>query len=92
MKLPAVRRITIELELDLDKRIIDHCRIYPKSKKGINIKSLKWPEAVKALYKEFSRKENELLHIKSCCEKALRERVCPTKEALWNEILINKET
>ena len=80
--LPQVKSI----HLDFDKKFIHQCL---KEKSFDKLKGLKWPEAWKPLYRAIDKKENELLHIESCCRKAREETIIPVKNAIWNEIIKN---
>ena len=89
--LPQVKHFKIEFEIDIDKKFISKCcKFHPKSKKQKqDFAQMKWPEAVKALYREFSNREHQARHIISVCEKALDENIIPIKDALWNEMLVH---
>ena len=47
----------------------------------------RWPEAEKAMFRNVVEAENKILHIKSCCDKALEDNIIPLKNYLWNKIL-----
>ena len=84
IKLPAVKKVIIELIPPFDVQLI---RDNLKQRKLSDIDNLKWPEAEKAMYRNVIEAENKILHLKSCCDKALQENIIPLKNYLWNKIL-----
>ena len=87
IRLPQVNHVRIDIEIDFDKKMIRDCL----KKRKDNFEKLNWPEAVKALYREFDKKENYLLHIRSCCSKALDENITPMKTQLWDILVRNNK-
>ena len=87
IRLPQVNHVRIDIEIDFDKKIIRDCL----KKRKDDYSKLSWPEAVKALYREFDKKENYLLHIRSCCSKALDEVIIPMKTQLWDILVRNNK-
>ena len=81
IKLPAVKRV----QLVIDEVFIRKCL---RKRRIGDIKDVKWPEALRAIYRDAERAENELLHIESVCRKARTEQITPYKDNLWE--VINK--
>ena len=84
IKLPAVKKVTIEIIPPFDIQVI---RESLKSRKLSDFDNLKWPEAEKAMYRNVIEAKNKILHLKSCCDKALNENIIPLENYLWNKIL-----
>ncbi len=80
-ELPAVSKV----HLIIDKAFIRKCM---RKRRIGDIKDVRWPEALKAIYRDTERAENELRHIISVCQKALDEQIMPYKNGLWD--VINK--
>ena len=92
IRLPAVKKVSLELVLPFDIQII---RENLKKRKLSDFDNLKWPEAVRTMYKNTEKADNELLHIISCCQKAREDFVIPFKDCLYNKLLgypVNKNT
>jgi len=83
IKLPAVKKVTIEVIPPFDADFIRVCL----KKKKFDIEGLIWPEAVKAMFRNTCEAENKLKHIRSCCDKALKENITPFKDYLWTKII-----
>ena len=81
VKIPAVKKV----QLVIDDAFIRKCL---RKRKISDIKDVRWPEALKAIYRATERAENELLHIESVCRKAREEQISPYKNKLWE--IINK--
>ena len=81
IKLPAVKRV----QLVIDDVFIRKCL---RRRRISDIKDIKWPEALKAIYRDAERAENELLHIESVCRVARETQITPYKNNLWE--VINK--
>ena len=84
IRLPAVKKVSLELIPPFDIQIIKENL---KKRKLSDFDNLKWPEAEKAMYRNVINAENQILHIRSCCDKALNESIAPLKDYLWNKIL-----
>jgi hypothetical protein len=80
IKLPAVKRVCIVV----DDIFIRACL---KKKKAEELQNVKWPEAIKAIYKQAEQAENKLLHIESVCRKARETQITPFKNKIWNMII-----
>ena len=78
-----MRKVRLELIPPFDADLVAKCL----SKHAFNIDGLQWPEAVKAMYKNVEKSDNELLHIISCCNKARENFTLPFKDYLWNKLL-----
>ena len=83
IKLPQVKKVRLELIPPFDYMFIRHSL----EKKPFDIDGLTWPEAVKAMYLNTVDAENKLMHVRSCCDKALNENITPFKNYLWNKLL-----
>ena len=81
IKLPAVKKV----QLIIDDIFVRKCL---RKRRIGDIKDVKWPEALKAIYRDCERAENQLLHIESVCRKARTEQITPYKDKLWE--VINK--
>jgi len=79
IKLPAVKKVQLVIDDVFIRKCLRHRRIG-------DIKDVKWPEALKAIYRDAERAENELLHIESVCRKAREEEITPYKDKLWEVI------
>lgn len=84
ISLPQVKKVTLELIPPFDVQVIKDSL---KHRKLSDFDNLKWPEAEKAMFKNVCAAENKILHLKSCCDKALSENIIPLKDYLWNKIL-----
>jgi hypothetical protein len=78
--LPAVKRVCLVVDADFIRECL-------KKRKLKDFDNLKWPEAEKAMYRKAVDAENKLMHIISCCDKALNENVRPLKDYMWNRIV-----
>lgn len=79
IRLPAVKSIHIEANYDLIAKSL--------AKEKLDLASLNWPEALKAYYRGIQKTKIELLHIKSCIDKALDENILPIEKEAWNLLL-----
>ena len=79
--LPAVNKVQLVVDAVFIRKCLRKRRIG-------DIKDVRWPEALKAIYRDTERSENELRHIISVCQKALDEQIMPYKNGLWE--IINK--
>src|SRR3990167_2012896 len=86
IRLPAVKKVTLELIPPFDI-IFFRDALKTKNKDYDFVTHLNWPEAEKAMYRNVINAENQILHLKSCCDKALNESIIPLKDYLWNKIL-----
>ena len=84
IKLPAIKKVILEIIEPFDYKLIKNAL---KHKKWDFIDTLIWPEAIKSMYKNVENTENKLLHLRSCCDKALNENIRPFKSYLWNKII-----
>ncbi len=82
--LPQVKKVTIEVIPPFDIQTI---RDGLKKRNLSDFDNLKWPEAEKAMFRNVVEAEHKILHIKSCCDKALEDNIIPLKNYLWNKIL-----
>ena len=82
LELPQVKKVTIELVPPFDYLFVKGTL----KKKKLDITGLKWPEAVRAMYKNTVKTKRKLLHLRSCCDKALNENIIPFEDYLWNEM------
>ena len=81
IKLPAVKKV----QLIIDDIFIRKCL---RRRRIGDIKDVKWPEALRAIYRDCERAENQLLHIESVCRVARETQITPYKDKLWD--VINK--
>ena len=81
VELPQTKKIMLEVIPPFDYLFVKGAL----KKKKFDITGLKWPEAVRAMYKNTVRTEHELLHLKSCCEVALNN-ITSFKDYLWDEM------
>ena len=84
ISLPQVKKVTLELIPPFDKDLLTNSL---KKRKLSEFDNLKWPEAEKAMFRNVCLAENKILHLRSCCDKALSENILPLKDYLWNKIL-----
>ena len=81
IKLPAVKKVQLVIDDVFLRKCLRRRRIG-------DIKDIRWPEALKAIFRDCERAENQLLHIESVCRKAREEQITPYKDKLWE--VINK--
>lgn len=81
IRLPAVKKV----QLVIDDVFIRKCL---RKRRIGDIKDCHWPEALKAIYRDCERAENQLLHIESVCRVARETQITPYKDKLWE--IINK--
>jgi len=81
IKLPAVKKV----QLVIDDVFIRRCL---RKRRIGDIKNVNWPEALKSIYRDAEKAENELLHIESVCRVARETQITPYKDKLWD--IINK--
>jgi uncharacterized protein YcbK (DUF882 family) len=79
IRLPAVKRV----QLVIDDVFIRKCL---KKRRITDVQNINWPEALRAVYRQAEKAENELLHIESVCRKAREEQITPYKNKLYDLI------
>jgi hypothetical protein len=79
IRLPAVK----EIHLVFDYLFIRKCL----KKRNIDIESLNWPKAIRAMYRECEIAENKLLHMESVCRTARETKIAPFKAKLEKALL-----